>query len=309
MTTLKIMACFGLIFGLFSLFRIKLEDFIGGVFEGLISSPKGIREEILEQTKEKKKSFLKRGLEETVEILTDTGRMDTFPLLCTVSFFLFATGAVIAILLGNYFLIPVFAIGFTFIPFWYVKLTASHYKKTVSAELETALSIITTAYLRNEDIITSVEENLPHLNPPVKNAFADFVTRVKVINPNVDEGLEELKGKIKNDVFAEWVDAMKACQYDRSLKSTLVPIVAKLSDTRIVNSELEYMLKEPRKEFLTMAVLVVANIPLLYFLNHEWYNTLMHTIPGQIMLAICGTVIFVSAAFVIKLTKPIEYKS
>jgi hypothetical protein len=32
-------------------------------------------------------------------------------------------------------------------------------------------------------------------------------------------------------------------------------------------------------------------------------------IPGQIMLAICGTVIYVSAAFVIKLTKPIEYKS
>ena len=58
------------------------------------------------------------------------------------------------------------ACGFLFIPFWYVRLTANHYKKNVSAELETALSIITTAYLRNEDILTAVEENLHYLNPP-----------------------------------------------------------------------------------------------------------------------------------------------
>ena len=309
MITLRIMACVGLIFGLFLILRISLEDFTIGLFNGLISAPKGIREEILEQTKEKKKSFLKRELEETREILTNTGRLDAFPALCTASFLLFSGGAVVAAVLGNPFLIPVFAIGFMLMPFWYVKLTETHYKKVLAAELETALSIITTAYLRSEDVLTSVEENLPHLNPPIQNAFADFVTRVKMINPNMDEGLEELRGKISNDIFQEWVDAMKACQYDRSLKSTLAPIVEKLSDTRIVNAELEYMLKEPRKEFITMAVLVVANIPLMYFLNHAWYDTLMHTLPGQVMLAICGTVIFVSAAFVIRLTKPIEYRN
>ena len=48
---------------------------------------------------------------------------------------------------------------------------------------------------------------------------------------------------------------------------------------------------------------------LLYFLNKSWYDTLMHTIPGQIMLSITGIVIFVSAAYVVKLTKPIEYRS
>jgi len=35
----------------------------------------------------------------------------------------------------------------------------------------------------------------------------------------------------------------------------------------------------------------------------------MHTVVGQIMLAIAGTVIFVSTAHVIRLTKPIEYRS
>ena len=81
------------------------------------------------------------------------------------------------------------------------------------------------------------------------------------------------------------------------------------ADMRIVNAELEYLVFEPRKEFITMVVLAVGNIPLLYFLNQSWYDTLMHTIPGQIMLAVTGAIIFVSTACVIKLTKPIEYRT
>ena len=159
------------------------------------------------------------------------------------------------------------------------------------------------------DILTSVEENLEYLNPPVKSIFQDFVSRIRLVDPDLEAALEELRTRIADDVFHEWVDALKACLYDRSLKTTLTPVVAKLSDMRIVNGELEYMLMEPRKEFITMVVLVVGNIPLLYFLNRDWYHTLMHTIAGQIMLSIAGLVIFVSAAHVIKLTKPVEYRS
>ena len=53
---------------------------------------------------------------------------------------------------------------------------------------------------------------------------------------------------------------------------------------------------------------MLANIPLLYFLNKDWYATLMHTMPGQLVLAVCFVIMFVSMAFVIKLTQPIEYR-
>ena len=309
MLTLQVMACLGIIIGSFLVFRIGLHDFTGNIFNRLLNGPKGIREEILEETKQKKKSFFRREIEEVQEILKSTDREEMFPLLCTVSLLLFAAGAAGAAMIGNFFLVPVAAAGFMFVPFWYIKLTASHLKKDVSAELETALSIITTAYLRSEDILTSVEENLEYLNPPVKNVFQDFVSRIRLIDSDLESALEDLKGKIANDVFEEWVDALKACLYDRSLKTTLTPIVAKLSDMRIVNAELEYLVFEPRKEYITMVLLVVGNIPLLYFLNQSWYDTLMHTIPGQIMLSITGIIIFVSAAYVVKLTKPIEYRS
>ena len=309
MLTLQVIACIGIITGAFLLFQIRLNDFTGNIFHRLLDAPKGIREEILEETKRRKKSYFRREIEEVQEILKTTDREELFPLLCTASLLLFAAGAAIAVMIGNVFLVPVLACGFLFLPFWYIRLTASHFKKDVSSELETALSIITTAYLRSEDILTSVEENLEYLNPPVKTVFADFVSRIRIIDPDLEAALEELKGKIENDVFMEWVDALKACLYDRSLKTTLTPIVAKLSDMRIVNAELEYMVMEPRKEFITMVVLVVGNIPLLYFLNKDWYHTLMHTVVGQIMLSIAGIIIFVSTAHVIRLTKPIEYRS
>lgn len=309
MMTIQVIACAGMIVGCFLVFGINLTDFTGNIFNRLLDGPKGIREEILEETQRKKKSVFRREIEEVQSVLKATDRENTFPFLCTLSLVCFALGAAGAAMLENMFLIPVAAVGCMFIPFWYIKLTATHFRKDVSAELETALSIITTAYLRSEDILTSVEENLEYLNPPVKNIFQDFVSRIRLIDPDLEAGLNELRMRIADDVFVEWVDALKACLYDRSLKTTLTPIVAKLSDMRIVNSELEYMVTEPRKEFITMVALVIGNIPLLYFLNQSWYETLMHTTIGQIMLSITGAIVFVSMSHVIKLTKPIEYKS
>ena len=75
--------------------------------------------------------------------------------------------------------------------------------------------------------------------------------------------------------------------------------MAKLSDMRIVNGELENLVFEPRKEFITMQVLVIGNIPLLYWLNQDWYGVLMHTPLGQALLAVIAAVIFISTAAVI----------
>ena len=95
------------------------------------------------------------------------------------------------------------------------------YRKAVTAELETALSIITTAYLRSEDLQTAVEENINYLNPPVHGVFRSFLTRIKHIDPDMNAALAELKSAIDNEVWREWCEALSACQYDHSMKSTL----------------------------------------------------------------------------------------
>ena len=107
----------------------------------------------------------------------------------------------------------------------------------------------------------------------------------------------------KTDVTQE--DVVK--QDDRTLKDTLLPIVAKLTDVRIVNNELKTLLGEVKKEYWMMVCLVVCNIPLLYVLNKDWYDALMFTLPGKIVLAICGVVILITAVLMMKYTRPVEY--
>jgi hypothetical protein len=297
-----------MITGAFLILRISPMDFTNGIFQKLTSAPKSIRSDVNETTRRKKPGFLRREIMEAQVILQATGKTERFPVVCAASLILFAVGAGIAIVMGNIFLVPVLAVGLAFAPFWYVKLTAGGFKKDVAVELETALSIITNAYLRSEDIVTAVSENVRYLNPPVYQVFYNFLFQLEYVDPDVNTAISGMRAAIDNEVFREWCDAVMACQHDRSLKTTLTPIVSKLSDMRIVNGELQNLVFAPRKEFMVMVALVLCNIPLLYFLNKDWYATLMHTIPGQAVLALCAVAIFVSFAFVIKLTQPIEYR-
>lgn len=297
-----------MVVGCFLLIGLSPMEFTESIFSRILAKPNSIKSQINEATRRKKPNFLRREIMEAQEVLRLTNRTSMFGMLCACSLALAAVGVSVAVAIGNMFLAPVLAIGLMFVPFWYIKTTETNYKKAISSELETALSIITTAYLRNEDIITSIEENVHYLNAPVKTVFESFISRIKLSNPDVTAALLEMKQQIDNEVFHEWCDSLILCQNDRSLKSTLTPIVNKLSDMRVVNADLEYLITGPRKEFITMAFLVIGNIPLLYMLNKDWYNSLMNTIPGQVILAVSAVGIFVATAIVIKLTKPIEYK-
>ena len=308
MTAIQLLACAGMIAGAFLILGLRPVEFTDSLFAFFLQPKKSIREDIKESSGRKKAGILRREIREVQSVLEMTGRGNRFSVICAASLALFCLGGSIAILIGNFFLAPVMAVGFLFLPFWYVKLTASHYKRDVSAELETALSMITTAYLRTEDIVTAVEENIAYLNPPVSKVFQEFLMQVRLVNPDIEAAIRAMQGRIDNEVFREWCDALCGCQHDRSLKTTLTPIVAKLSDMRNVNAELEYLLTEPRKEFLIMVIFVIGNIPLMYMLNKDWYDVLMHTPLGQIILSVTAAVIFVSARFVVKLTRPIEYR-
>lgn len=242
------------------------------------------------------------------DALEQTGKGNQFAVACAASLLLMIVGCVIAIMIDNPFLVPVFAIAFAMIPFIYAKRTVAYYDNHVKEELETALSIITTSYVRTDDIVSAVKENIQYLKPPVKDIFAGFVAENMMISSDVKQSIRHLKEKVNNSIFAEWCETLIACQDDRTLKDTLMPIVTKLTDVRIVNNEIKGMLSSARVEYYMMAGMVVGNIPLLYFLNKDWFNALMFTTLGKLVLAICGLVIIVTAVLMLRFTKQIEYR-
>ncbi len=295
--------------GSFLMLGLTPFSFLEGISAALTPKETTMKQKISMSRSQKRPKGLKLLFQEVKEVLRITGKSGMFSGLCILSMILFVIGVMMALTMNNLFLVPVLSGGLALLPFYYIMFAATRFKRQINGELETGLSMITTSYLRGKNtIIRAIEENQPYLNPPLSEVFSNFLMQAKLINSNTKEALEELKAGVDNSVFHEWVNAVIACQDDYNLKSTLVPIVAKLSDMRVVSAELDVLLFEPVKEYITMVILVLGSIPLLYFLNREWYQTLMFTSFGKILLAISGTVIFVSVAAVAKHTRPIEYK-
>ena len=300
--------CFLLItVGVIILLRLNPEKITDDLMR-FVSPKQTLREKVLTAKGKKRSRKLTVELNRIRDALEQTGKGGQFSIACAASVVLMILGCILAIMIDNAFLIPVFAIAFAMIPFAYAKRTVNYYDNHIKEELETSLSIITTSYVRTDDIVTAVKENMQHLKPPVKEIFAGFVAENMMISSDIKQSIRHLKEKVSNSIFDEWCDTLIACQDDRTLKDTLMPIVSKLTDVRIVNNEIKGMLVAARTEYFMMAAMVVGNIPLLYFLNKDWYAALMYTTLGKIVLAVCGLAIIVTAMLMFGFTKQVEYR-
>lgn len=306
--TFVYLICFLLLaVGAVLLLKLTPERITGDLMR-FVSPKQTLRDKVLTRKGKKKSRKITVELRRIKDALEQTGKGNQFAVASAASLLLMIVGCVIAIMIDNPFLVPVFAIAFAMIPFIYAKRTVAYYDNHVKEELETALSIITTSYVRTDDIVSAVKENIQYLKPPVKDIFAGFVAENMMISSDVKQSIRHLKEKVNNSIFAEWCETLIACQDDRTLKDTLMPIVTKLTDVRIVNNEIKGMLSSARIEYYMMAGMVVGNIPLLYFLNKDWFNALMFTTLGKLVLAICGLVIIVTAVLMLRFTKQIEYR-
>ena len=274
----------------------------------VISPEQTMRDQVLLAQGKKKSRKLTREILHIKDALDTTGKGTQFTIACALSILLLVVGSITAIVIDNYFLIPVFAIAFASVPFMYIKGTITAYDKRMKEEMETALSVITISYIRTDDLIGAVKENLSNLRPPVRNVFQSFVGEATTITSDIKTAIRNLKERIDNQIYAEWCDALIDCQDDRALMDTLLPIVSKFTEVNKINIELQTMLSEVKKEYYMMVCLVVGNLPLLYFLNKSWFETLMFSLPGKIVLAVCGLTILVTAFLLGKITKPVEYR-
>ena len=306
--TFVYLICFLLItVGAIILLRLNPEKITDDLMR-FVSPKQTLREKVLTAKGKKRSRKLTVELNRIRDALEQTGKGGQFSIACAASVVLMILGCILAIMIDNAFLIPVFAIAFAMMPFAYAKRTVNYYDNHIKEELETSLSIITTSYVRTDDIVTAVKENMQHLKPPVKEIFAGFVAENMMISADIKQSIRHLKEKVSNSIFDEWCDTLIACQDDRTLKDTLMPIVSKLTDVRIVNNEIKGMLVAARTEYFMMAAMVVGNIPLLYFLNKDWYAALMDTTLGKIVLAVCGLAIIVTAMLMFRFTKQVEYR-
>ena len=300
------------IFGAFQLLGLDFVSFLKESKEKISRFSFRRKKSLIKRMEEIKKPKQRKGFAALIvsvqQMLLLTGRKELLSWMSFLAIAFAAVGTVAALSTGNYFLVPVLAAGAGILPFLYILFLSIRWQKELNEELETALSIITTSYLRKEDIIAAVAENTEYLNEPVKSVFQSFLVQTKYISGSTKKALRTLQGKMNHEIFWEWCEALILCQDNKELKVTLSPIVSKLSDTRIVSEELNNILYEPLKDYIGVFLLFFANFPLIRILNKDWYATLMDTTIGKIMVAISIALVLLTIPGAIALTRPVTYR-
>ena len=113
--------------GLLALFGVKPGDFIDALFRSQRKSAT-LSDELNVLLGTPAKGFFNQDYE-LKQILKGTGRADRYEAIKRLSLILFAVGAVLALLIGNVYMVPILGIGFSLIPIWYLRSTATSYKK------------------------------------------------------------------------------------------------------------------------------------------------------------------------------------
>ncbi len=220
MTMLILIAFILFIAGSFILFEIKPGEFAEALAIPFQKKSHSIRKKVTEVTNQKKIKGIKKLVFESKEVLRATNKEEMFTVVSVISVSLFILGIFLSLTMSNLFLLPTLSMGMAILPFAYVMFQSNKWKKELNAELETALSIITTSYLRSEDILSAFEENINYINPPVADVFKGFLAQTKLINSNIRLAFEKLKTIIDHEVFHEWCDALISCQDDKNMKVT-----------------------------------------------------------------------------------------
>ena len=300
--------------GLFIKFNITPKSWILDIYESFKKLAgkhnDSLRERIKKSKIKKKENYFERLISETKEIMANNGTIGSFNRVVLSSIVCCIVGIIISLLLDNIFILPVITIMLGLIPFYYVKVQAMIYREEVKKELETALSNITSSYMRlNTSFLEAVKENVDNIKNPLKATFQKYIITCEHINSNNRENLEQLKRAVNDDTYREWVDGVIASEEDYNLKATLSNITNKFSDMRIINNELSTKMFEPLRDYIYMVILVIISVPLFYLFNRDAVIDYLNLPLGKIEMTIIFVVIIIVSSKVARELRPAEYRS
>lgn len=262
--------------------------------------------ELVDYYRGKKGFYLTREVNTAKGILGETGRAKEYGKTIAACVILSMAGAAIGFALKNVIAIVILAVAFFMIPIWRLRVYQNKYRKYLAQQLEAGLSLITSSYIRSNDIIAAVDENVAYLSPILQPYFKDFLTETKV-NPSVKNCVRDLRDRIYDSIFKEWCEMLLRTMDNSEMKESLLPILAKYSSVRIVQEEVDTELSASLAEYVVMMGFTIFVYILVYLLNKEWFE-MYYTFGGQLVVAFTLIVLFYSIIKLITVRRPVQYR-
>jgi len=237
----------------------------------------------------KKENFIVQSYSTMTNILNATGEKNKVKNMRIISAVCAAFGMILSLYLRSYMLLPILTIGFGLLPMWLIKFKMFRYNLRMQNELSVILSMVTNSYIRTENIVESVNENLVYMNEPCKSIFQSFVYSSRNINPDPVKNLSALKAKIDNRIFYLWCDSLIMCQKDINQKHSLNAIVEQFATDKELYNMLSTEISKPMWTFVAIALLSSSCFPLTALMGHQFHmenllQTLLTTLTGQALV-------------------------
>lgn len=255
----------------------------------------------------KKGFILTEEIKGAKAILDETGRASEYPKTIAMSCVLSCIGIVVgSFFLNNIFAGVIMAVGLFMLPLWRLKLYRNKYRKYLAAQLESATSLITTSYIRNNDFVAAVEENMEQLPTLVKPYFQAFLAECR-INPSVKNCVRNLRERVNEGIFKEWCETVIHTLDNSEMRESLLPICKKYSAVRIVQDEIDLETANAIMEYAIMMGIMILAYPMVWVLNKQWF-AYYGTIVGKICITYTIFVLFFSIAKLVGVMQPVQYK-
>lgn len=238
-------------------------------------------------------------------ILEETGRGSEFIRVCFQCLLFTAAGALLGLVMQNIIATAVLGLMFFMIPLWRLKLYRNRYKKYITAQLESSTSLITISYIRCNNFIQAVEENVGQISPIVRPKFQRFLDECK-INASVKNCVRNLRDSIDNSLFKEWCGIVLKTLDNSEMKESLLPICEKFTNVKIVQDEIDAEVMGTLMEYIIMILFVILVYPLVYVLNTDWF-AYYSTFFGKMCIGYTLIVLFIAIIRLISAMQPVEY--
>ncbi len=226
-------------------------------------------------------------------------------LICVSGVLFVVGGAVFGGLLGNIPSALVAAPVMAAIPWVILNLIGRRTRRNLRDQLEHAMGLVTNSYLRGQDIIEAVQDNIGEFDGYTEMLFRGFLTEVSLTDAGIAAALANMRDKTANTYFKQWCTVLIQCLEDRELRFTLPPIVAEMVDRRGAVLEANTLIRKAQRDFFVIVVIACMQLPIMGQVNPEWYRLLTDTTIGQIVTAIlfalcavCGLVVIRKAGSV-----------
>lgn len=271
---------------------------------------KSLRKKIQTLNNGRKRNFFENSYTTMTSILRKTGesnKIKTFKILCIISG---GIGFLVSIILKSYMLIPILTIGLALLPMWLLKFKQFRYTLKTNNELSVALSTVSSTYIRNENILQAVKENVIYMNEPVKSVFIKFI-RNNNLNADISGNIEKLKDDIDNKIFDLWCDNLIICRQNINQKYALKSIVEQFSSDKALWDELITELKKPIHTLLSVIAMCFASFPVVYQLGrsmniNNMTEIMFESFQGQIIVVAYAIILFYGINKAINLSTSID---